>query len=117
MTTSTSRFTDRGPLRPFLRRHRVALVVALLSVVGLTVGVVLYAVRGEPGVPSRSGGVDTATRRAPACDGSGRTVVRPASAGVLSTQWQDPAPADDVTYDLSGVASTAYPATRSVFAV
>ncbi len=118
MTTSLSQGTGRGPLRPFLRRHRVALVVALLAVVGLAVAAVLYAVRGEPPAPGASGTTDTTTTQAPTCDGEGRTVVRPAPAGsVPTTQWEDPAPADDVTYDLTGVTSTAYPSTRSVFAV
>jgi hypothetical protein len=53
-----------------------------------------------------------------ACTGTGRTVVRPHPAGTrLTSQWEASSPQDDVTYDLSGVTSTAYPATNSVFAV
>jgi hypothetical protein len=52
------------------------------------------------------------------CEASGRDVVRPYPAGTtLKEQWEAKAPADDVTYDLSGVSSTAYPATKSMFAV
>jgi hypothetical protein len=55
---------------------------------------------------------------APACGGPGRTVTRPVGAGaVLTSQWEIPSAPDDVTYDLSGITSTAYPATASVFAV
>ena len=52
------------------------------------------------------------------CVGAGRTVVRPVASGtVLTSQWAAHAPAADTTYDLSGVTSTAYPATNSPFAV
>ena len=36
---------------------------------------------------------------------------------MLGSQWVAKAPADDITYDLSGVTSTAYPATNAPFAV
>jgi hypothetical protein len=39
------------------------------------------------------------------------------AAAALSSQWSAPSPGNDVTYDLSGVTSTAYPATKSPFAV
>ncbi|MGY1681902.1 hypothetical protein [Geodermatophilus sp. SYSU D01176] len=52
------------------------------------------------------------------CDGEGRTVIRPDTDGsVRAGQWEVPSPPDDTTYDLSDVTSTAYPATRSPFAV
>jgi hypothetical protein len=54
---------------------------------------------------------------APACDGPGRTVSTPLPRGTTSNQWEQPSPPPDATYDLSGVTSTAYPSTRSPFAV
>jgi hypothetical protein len=99
-----------------MRRHPLGGGLALVVVVCLAVATVLYVV----GRDTRGGGVDidTSTWQAPACAGDGRTVVRPVSPdAVLSDQWEAPAPPDDVTYDLTGVTSTAYPASRSVFAV
>jgi hypothetical protein len=58
-----------------------------------------------------------ASDRTPPCDGPGRTTVKPLPVGTTDRQWEEPSPADDTTYDLSGVTSTAYPATRSPFAV
>ncbi|MDP9390719.1 MAG: hypothetical protein M3P89_04875, partial [Actinomycetota bacterium] len=50
------------------------------------------------------------------CAGGGRSVVRPYAAGsVLSSQWKVSAPAADVTYDLNGVVSTAFPSTQHPF--
>ncbi|MFP5369128.1 MAG: hypothetical protein ACLGI3_00005, partial [Actinomycetes bacterium] len=51
-----------------------------------------------------------------ACAGGGRSVMRPHAAGtVLSAQWKASAPAADVTYDLDGVVSTAFPSTEHPF--
>ena len=50
-----------------------------------------------------------------ACQGAGRTVSR--INGTYTSQWQASAPGADVTYDLSGVRSSAYPSTQSPFAV
>jgi hypothetical protein len=104
----------------FLHRHRLGTGLVLVVVVCLAVATVLYVVgRGTgPDAGPHEARVDTTTWQAPACDGAGRTVVRPAVVGsVLAGQWEDAAPADDVTYDLTGLTSTAYPASRSVFAV
>ena len=58
------------------------------------------------------------TAAAGECTGPGRTVTRPVAAGtVLGSQWAASSPGRDVTYDLSGVTSNAYPATNSPFAV
>jgi hypothetical protein len=43
--------------------------------------------------------------------------VTSAGTGTLGTQWKAAAPADDVTFDLAGVASTAYPSVNSPFLV
>ena len=62
--------------------------------------------------------VAAAASAAPSCQGEDRGVARPLPArGVQTQQWEIPAPADGTTFDLSGVTSTAYPATRSVFEV
>ena len=54
----------------------------------------------------------------PPCDGPGRTVTRPQAKGaVLQQQWDQASTPDGVTYDLTGVTSTAYPSTRSPFAL
>jgi hypothetical protein len=67
-------------------------------------------------VPPGSGTGAAVDTRNP-CGGTGRTSVRPLSIGTtLTTQWVAKAPQDDATYDLSGITSTAYPATNSVFA-
>ncbi len=61
---------------------------------------------------------ESAAPTPPACEGSGRTVTRPLPTDeVRDSQWEDQAPEDDVTYDFTGVTSTAYPATHSVFEV
>lgn len=60
----------------------------------------------------------SAASAAPSCQGEDRTVTRPfPTRGVQTEQWEMPAPPDDSTFDLGGVTSTAYPATRSVFEV
>jgi hypothetical protein len=52
------------------------------------------------------------------CSAAGRTITKPVAAGTaLSSQWEAADPGNDVTYDLSGVTSSAYPATKSPFAV
>ncbi len=50
------------------------------------------------------------------CIGSGRNVSAEAVTR-LRVQWVEDSPPDDATFDLTGVTSTAYPATESVFAV
>jgi hypothetical protein len=50
------------------------------------------------------------------CVGAGRTVSAQAVTR-HEDQWMEDSPADDVTFDLTGVTSTAYPARESVFAV
>lgn len=100
-------------------RRRTAV---LLAVVVLLAGVVAAGVAGlwrSGGDTSGAGGPPSATGAippAPPCAAAGRTVDR-AAAAVLDAQWEQPSLADDVTYDLSAVTSTAYPSTRSVFAV
>jgi hypothetical protein len=60
----------------------------------------------------------TAPLDGPGCAVSGRSVVQPlAAAAVTGRQWEEASPSDDVTYDLSQVTSTAYPASVSMFAV
>jgi hypothetical protein len=67
--------------------------------------------------PSTSPGSGVTVDPGPDCSGAGRTVVRPVAPGsVLTTQWEAGSPGKDTTYDLSGVTSTAYPATKSPFA-
>jgi hypothetical protein len=104
----------------FERRHLWGAALVLVVVVGLVVAA-LYVLGGDEDVGASSGGgtaVDPPTGEAPECEGRGRTVVRPARSGtVFTTEWQAPAPPDDVTYDLTGITSTAYPASRSVFGV
>jgi hypothetical protein len=114
-----SRISQPRISRPsFLRRHRLGAGLVVVVVVCLAVATALYVVGRERGGGVGEADVDTSTWRPPACEGEGRTVVRPVEPGeVLSVQWEDPTPRDDVTYDLTGVTSTAYPASRSVFAV
>ena len=50
-----------------------------------------------------------------ACQGAGRVVSR--VSGTYSTQWAAATPADNATYDLSGVRSSAYPSSNSPFAL
>ena len=97
---------------PFLagRRRLVIAVLAVLLVVAAVAGVLV--VRWATGTGMTPAAV------APACEGSDRKVTRPFPADTqLTEQWEVPSPRDDVTYDLTGVTSTAYPATRSVFEV
>jgi hypothetical protein len=53
---------------------------------------------------------------APACTGPQRSVSR-VGAAATAVQWKAAAPADDATFDLTGVTSTAYPAAGSPFSV
>ena len=68
------------------------------------------------GAGPQAGVIHTAT--APACDGPARAVNQPL-AGVRTTdrQFDQPAPPDATTYDLTGVTLTGYPSTRSILAV
>ena len=67
--------------------------------------------------PSSTGTPTPADYGFPSCTGSGRSVVRPLPVGtVLPTRWRATAPPDDVTYDLSGVLSTAQPSSSYPFA-
>jgi hypothetical protein len=67
---------------------------------------------GSGTAPVTAGGVPTA----PACTGAQRAVSRIAT-GTTGTQWKAAAPADDATFDLTGVTSSAYPASGSPFTV
>jgi hypothetical protein len=100
-----------------MRRRRRAVVAVLAFVLGLAVGVggtVIYSAGEHAEAPGDSRPSSTA----PACDGPDRTAVRQSrSDTVHTTQWEVPRAPDDVTYDLSRITSTAYPASRSVFAV
>jgi hypothetical protein len=110
----------RTALLSFLRRHPLGTGLVLVVVVCLAVVTVLFVVARDTPTDGRpdEAEVDTSTWTAPSCDGADRTVVRPASPGtVFADQWEEPAPPDDVTYDLTGITSTAYPSDRSVFAV
>ena len=101
-----------------LRRSPLALIASLAVLLAVVVTVVVVAVGGSGGPPTGPRPTVIPTIVAPACDGPGRTVVRPFATGFVSDQqWQDVAPPDHVTYDLTGVASTAYPSSRSPFAV
>lgn len=62
--------------------------------------------------PTSAGGAPAA----PACADATRTVSRVA-AGTTAAQWAVGAPPDDATFDLSGVTSSAYPASGSPFTV
>jgi hypothetical protein len=113
-----------------LLARRRPLVVAAAVLIGIVVALsVTLAVRhtGSPSGAGPTSGSSSPTTSspppgsvaaAPACDGPGRTVTRPVQAATaMASQWQQVAPPDNSTYDLTGVTSTAYPATRSVFAV
>jgi hypothetical protein len=103
-------------MSPFRRPPRLVLVslVAAFVVVALVVTGVVFFLRAR----SAPAGFDTADLRPPACDGPGRTITKPLPVDVVrDTQWEATRPRDDATYDLTGVTSTAYPATRSVFEV
>ena len=97
-----------------VRRGRfgpVPLVVLSVVVVLVATGVVLFLNRN-----TAPPAFEAADPRPPACDGDGRTILRPlTTASVRGTSWEVKEPRDDVTYDLTGVTSTAYPATLSVF--
>ncbi|MCA0144862.1 hypothetical protein [Blastococcus sp. LR1] len=99
----------------FLTRARrrfgmVPLVAVVVVVVVMIAGVAFFVIRDT--------GYEAADERPPACDGEERTVTAPFPPGTeLDEQWEEQDPPDDVTYDLTGVTSTAYPATRSVFEV
>jgi hypothetical protein len=99
----------------FRQRRRFGLVPLVVLGVVLVVAIAgaVYFVTGR-GVPA----VESADPRPPACTGAARTVVQPLPVNSVQVeQWEAPTPRDDVTYDLTGVTSTAYPATRSVFEV
>jgi hypothetical protein len=122
VVTATRQRNGRNGIRPpsLLRRHPVFSGLAALLVIGLAVAVVVFVSRPDagPGRGDQAAPLDTSTWKAPPCDGGERTVVAAASPGiVLTDQWEEPSPPDDVTYDLTGVTSTAYPASHSVFAV
>jgi hypothetical protein len=108
-----------------LRRSPLALIAALAALLAVVVAIVVIAVgrsgrppTGAPPGASSSAAPPPAAEAPPPCDGNGRTVVRPFATGyVTDGQWAEDAPPDHVTYDLSGVTSTAYPSSRSPFAV
>jgi hypothetical protein len=87
---------------------RRSILIAVLVVVVAVAGVVVV----------RWVTASDAAAVAPSCETEDRKVTRPFPVDtVLTEQWEVPEPEDDVTYDLTGVTSTAYPATRSVFEV
>jgi hypothetical protein len=104
------------------RRSPLALIAVLAVAVALVLALfVTGRMSGgkhppEGGLAAPSTGPGTISP--PACHGSGRTVVRPLAQGYLARkQWEAPTAGDHTTYDLTGVTSTAYPATRSPFAL
>jgi hypothetical protein len=105
----------------FRRSPLGAIAVIALSLALVLGGLIAYLARGpktSPGghVPLPSSSV--ALSAPPPCVGAGRTLVRPlAHRDVAPFQWQVGSPPGNATYDLSGVTSTAYPSTRSPFAV
>lgn len=104
-----------------LRRSPLALI-ALIAVVVALVLVLAVVILWHPGTRSgRLSGPSTGAPSAaapPSCVGVGRSVVRPLAQGsVTRQQWEVTAPPADTTYDLTGVTSTAYPSTRSPFAL
>jgi hypothetical protein len=62
--------------------------------------------------PAVTGGAPSA----PACTGAPRALSRVAG-GTTAAQWTAAAPADDATFDLTGITSSAYPASGSPFTV
>lgn len=105
-------------------RRSPLLAIAVLAAVVAIVLVLLVTnlpgdSKGPSGAPATpSSGVAQGENAPPACEGLGRKVVRPLAVGyVTHKQWEQPSPPDNVTFDLTGVTSTAYPATRSPFAV
>jgi hypothetical protein len=103
-----------------LRRSPLAVIAALAALLAVVVAVVVVAIGGSGNPPTGPPGATTHIPDivAPACEGPGRTVVRPFATGFVSDQqWEQAAPSDHATYDLSGVTSTAYPSSRSPFAV
>lgn len=111
-------------MQPRRRRSLIAVLgAALLVCVAVVVALTGGHGRSGPGAspsssPSASSSPPVVGAFVPACDGAGRTVAHPLASGTrTSAQWQQPSPPPDMTFDLSGVTSTAYPSTRSVFAV
>lgn len=95
----------------FVLGGRRRLLVAAIAVVVAVAGVVVVRWLTAPDAL-------VAAPVAPSCEGTDRTLTHPFPADtVLTEQWESPTPRDDVTFDLTGVTSTAYPATRSVFEV
>ncbi len=94
-----------------LTARKLWIGAAVLVLLVVAVSVVVVRGSSEPVVPA-------AASAAPSCQGEDRTVARPLPRGSVQTeQWEVPSPPDDATFDLAGVTSTAYPATRSVFEV
>ena len=103
------------------RRSPIVVIGLLAAVVSLVLALVIVYLVRNPGRPPEAGPGPQAgpsPASVPACEGLGRRVLRPFAAGdVTHAQWEAASPPDNVTYDLTGLTSTAYPATRSPFAV
>ena len=101
-----------------LRRQRTLWMLVPLVVVVVAVAVAVTIAATSPQAPSSPPDATAALATPPACAGAGRSIAKPLVAGpVRTSQWELPAPADDTTYDLTGVTTTAYPATRSPVAL
>jgi hypothetical protein len=111
---------DRGTLH-VLRRSPLALIALLAVVVALVLVLVVSVLSRHNPPPGRLAGPSTGAHGAaapPSCVGVGRAVVRPLAQGfVTGKQWEEAAPPDNTTFDVTGVTSTAYPSTRSPFAL
>jgi hypothetical protein len=103
------------------RRSPLPLIAVLAVVVAVLLVLVFHPWSGSENPPGTIGGLSSGPAppaQVPPCEGVGRTVVRPLPSGfVTNKQWQQSAPPDQVTYDMTGVTSTAYPSTRSPFAI
>lgn len=98
------------------RRGRTGLLaaVAFLVVLATVVAGVAYYLGRDTGPTA----FESASSRPPACDGPGRKITRPLpTSSVRGTNWEAKRPGDNVTYDLTGATSIAYPATLAVFEV
>jgi hypothetical protein len=104
-----------------MRRSLLALMALLVVVVVAAVVLLVTSLSHRNSPPGRLAGPSTSepgVAAPPPCVGGGRSVVRPLAHGfVARRQWQETVPPDGTTYDLTGVTSTAYPATRSPFAL
>lgn len=107
------------PSQDGVRKQRSSRLLRWRNRVPTLVVVACLAVGSVAGAASAAAApAEVSFEPAPPCEGGGRTVVQPIAPGqVLDSQWEDTSPPREVTHDLSGVTSTAYPATVSPFAV